>query len=262
MNSTIFVGCSFTKGEGLVDEKTSPDLWVNQLHQSVGLLKETTLINLAEGGNSNETIFHDAVRSSASSPKYLFVVWTIFPRFWINPGVELYNTTQLWGPATNLSDISLHQINYSKKYLTDIKNRFFDLIHDHYEIVKILAYSQTVVKLSKLSNTKVFFINGLLPWDTDYFNKQDQTVPSNTTQYTQSLLDADTRNDQEYWALYDKVHNAYTAAGLPDNHWLNLYHGYKKHFMLDFGTDNQHPGPLSNQAFADFLIKKLSFSNI
>jgi hypothetical protein len=259
MNTTIFVGCSFTKGEGLVDEKTSPDLWVNQLHQSATPLKETTLINLAEGGNSNEIIFHDAVRSLASSPKYLFVVWTIFPRLWINPSVELYDTAQLWGPSTKLLDVNLHQVNYSKKYLTDIKNRFFDLIHDHYEIVKVLEYSQTITKLSKLSNTKVFFINGLLPWDTDYFTKQDQTVPSNTTQYTQSLLNADTRSDQEYWSLYNTVHAAYATAGLPDDHWLNLYRSYKKHFMLDLGTDDAHPGPLSNQAFSKFLLEKITF---
>lgn len=259
MNTTIFVGCSFTKGEGLPGEKINPNLWVNQLHQSIGPLKETTLINLAEGGNSNEIIFHDAVRSLADSPKNLFVVWTIFPRLWINPSVELYDTTQFWGSATKLSDISLHQVTYSKKYLTDIKNRFFDLLHDHYEIVKVLEYSQTIIKLSKLSNTKVYFINGLLPWDTDYFSKQDQTIPSTTTQYTQSLLDADTRDDQEYWALYDLVHNAYNTAGLPNNDWLNLYHGYKKHFMLDFGTDNLHPGPLSNQAFSKFLIEKITF---
>jgi hypothetical protein len=259
MNTTVFVGCSFTKGEGLVGEKTSPDLWVNRLYQSVGPLKETTLINLAEGGNSNETIFHDAVRSLASSPKYLFVVWTIFPRFWINPSIELYNTPQHWGPATELFDINLHRVTYSKKYLTDIKNRFFDLIHDHYEIVKILEYSQTIIKLSKLSNTKVFFINGLLPWDNNYFNKQEQTVPSNTTQYTQSLLDADTRDDQEYWALYNAVHNAYVGAGLPNDQWLNLYHGYKKHFMLDVGIDDTHPGPLSNQTFSKFLLEKITF---
>lgn len=262
MNTTVFVGCSFTKGEGLPGEKTDPDLWVNRLHQAVPELNSTTLLNLAEGGNNNETIFQDAVDSLASCPEYLFVVWTIFPRIRINPGVELYNTAQNWSPATKLVDIQLHQLDYSKKYLSDIKNRFFDLLHDHYEIIKVLRYAQTITRLGKLANTKIFFINGLLPWDNNYFVKLPHTQPSDTTQYTQSILDAETRADIEYWGLYDKIHNEYSVIGLPDNHWVNLYHGYRQNFMLDRGTDNLHPGIISNRAFSDYLIKKLYFDNI
>jgi hypothetical protein len=253
--TTVFVGCSFTKGEGLVDEKTSPDLWVNRLHQAVPELDATKLINLAEGGNNNETIFYDAINSLVTSPKYLFVVWTVFPRVRINPGVELYNTAQNWSPATTLCEIKLHTGNYSKKYLSNIKNRFFDLLHDHYEIVKVLRYSQTITNLSKLTNTKIFFVNGLLPWDNNYFEKLPITQPSDTTRYTQSILNANTRDDSEYWLLYDQIHNDYNRAGVPNTNWINLYQGYRQNFMLDFGTDGLHPGPRSNQAFSNFLIK-------
>ena len=256
-NTSIFVGCSFTKGEGLSGEKTDPGLWVNQLHQAVPWLTSTDLVNLAEGGNNNETIFHNAITAITESPKYLFVVWTIFPRFKINPGVELYNTNQNWGPVIELFDLNLHNVNYSKKYLTDIKNRFFDLLHDHYEIVKILEYTKTITKLSALTNTKVFFINGLLPWDDNYFIKKPHTVPSDTTSYTQQILNADTRADDEYWKLYDLIHSQYDRIGMSVDLWLNLYQGYQKNFMLDLGIDNQHPGPLSNRAFFEFLLKKL-----
>jgi len=259
MNTTVFVGCSFTKGEGLFKEKSDPDLWVNLLHQSTPELKLTTLINLAEGGNNNETIFQDAVNSLTNSPKYLFVVWTIFPRLRINPGVELYNTSQNWSPATELVDINLHTMKYSKKYLANIKNRFFDLLHDHYEIIKVLRYSQTIINLSRLTNTKTFFINGLLPWDNNYFVKLPHTQPSDTTQYTQSILNANTRDDVEYWGLYDKIHNEYATFNLSNADWINLYQGYKQNFMLDTGLDHQHPGPLSNQAFSKFLIEKITF---
>jgi hypothetical protein len=262
MNATVFVGCSFTKGEGLPKERTDPDLWVNRLHQLVPVLNSTELINLAQGGNNNETIFHDAVNSLADSPRYLFVVWTVFPRIRINPGVELYNTTQNWSPATELVDLHLHRLNYSKKYLVDIKNRFFDLLHDHYEIVKVLRYSQTVARLGQVTDTKIFFVNGLLPWDNNYFTEVLHTQPSNTTRYTQSILDADTRDDAEYWGIYNKIHSDYRSAGLPDHNWINLYQGYQQNFVLDLGTDNLHPGPISNRSFSDFLIKKLDFDNI
>lgn len=255
----MFVGCSFTKGEGLPGEKTDPDLWVNRLHQSIPELGSTSLINLAEGGNNNETIFQDAVNSLASSPKYLFVVWTIFPRLQINPGVELYNTSQNWSPATELVNIELHTKKYSKKYLADIKNRFFDLLHDHYEIVKVLRYSQTITNLSKVTNTKIFFINGLLPWDNNYFVKLPQTQITDTTLYTQLILNGDTRDDIEYWGLYDKIHNEYTVAGLPGASWINLYQGYQQNFVIDVGTDGRHPGPISNWEFSEFLIKKIAF---
>jgi len=259
MNQTsVFVGCSFTKGEGLVGEKDSPDLWINRLHNSIELLNATTLINLGLGGNSNETIFQNAVEALANSPAYLFVSWTSFPRLYINPGVETYSTKQLWSPISDIADIELHKnITYTKKYLTDARNRFFDLFHDHYSIVKILEYSTIITKLCAVTGTKVFFINAILPWDLDYFVKKEITVPSNTTPYTQHLLDAETRDDEEFWQLYNRIHNDYGVAGYPGPEWLNLYQGFKKNFMLDLGTDDMHPGPVSNKAFSEFLIEKI-----
>ena len=103
----------------------------------------------------------------------------------------------------------------------------------------------------------MFFVNALLPWDNDYFVKKEPIVPSDTTQYTQHLLNMETRSDEEFWVLYNNIHTAYQDAGLPGNEWLNLYQGYKKKFILDRGTDDLHPGPLSNKAFSDFLIQKI-----
>ena len=259
MNTTVFVGCSFTKGSGLIGEQASPDLWVNQLHQSVSQLQSTELINLGAGGNNNETIFQDSVEAIITCPTYLFVGWTLFPRITINPGIEMYETKQCWGSWETSNEIRLNKnLIYTKKYLTDVKDKLFDLLNDHYEIIKILKYSTLITNLCLLSNTKVFFINGLIPWDTDYFIKQEETLPSNTTQYTQQLLNADSRDDAEFWMLYNKIHNEYNIAGYPGNNWLNLYQAYNKSFMLDFGTDNLHPGPNSNRAFAEFLTKKLT----
>ena len=259
MNKTsVFVGCSFTKGEGLVGEKDSPDLWVNQLHQSVKALNSTTLINLGISGNSNETIFQNAVEAIATGPAYLFVSWTSFPRLLINPGVEINKTEQLWSPASELNDIQLHNnIIYTKKYLTDVKNRFFNLLHDHHSIVKILEYSTAIKKLCLITGTKVFFINAILPWDLDYFVKQSAVVPSDTTKYTQQLLDVEARDDENFLELYNIIHSEYSVAGCPGPEWVNLYQGFKKNFMLDLGTDEMHPGPISNKAFSDFLIKKI-----
>ena len=259
MNTTVFVGASVTVGAGLPKEKNDPDSWVNRLHGFIPELNSTALINLANGGTSNEAIFHDAVDSLASSPKYLFVAWTSFPRLRINPSVELYETGQIWTAGSTLTDINFLNLNYSKKYLTDIKNRFLDLLHDHYEIIKVLKYSQTITKLSKLTNTKLFFINATLPWDDNYFIKLPHTQLTDTTRYTQSILEADSRDDAEYWGIYDKIHSDYAAVGLPDARWINLYQSYQPNFVIDLGTDNQHPGPLSNLAFSEFLIKKITF---
>ena len=257
-NTSIFVGCSFTNGDGLVGEKNSPNLWVNQLHQSAEQLKSTTVINLGISGNDNSTIFQNAIDACIALPTYLFVSWTSFPRIKINPGVETYVTKQLWHPNSKVTEIVLHKnLTYSKKYLTELKHKFFDLVHDHYEILKILEYSATIKKLASLTNTKVFFTNAILPWDTDYFVKKEKTSPTDTTEYTRQILFAETRSDDEFWILYDKIHNDYFNAGYPGKEWLNVYNGFKKHFMLDIGSDGIHPGPDSHRAFSKFLVEKI-----
>jgi hypothetical protein len=262
--SVIFTGCSYTAGTGLPLKSQDPDLWVNRLHNQVSWLRKLPLLNCGQGGATNQDIFRLAVQAVTQNQcNLLFVAWTDLLRYYISPGVETWSTTQFWSPNSSVTDIGVNPgIVYSASYLENIKNRFFDLHHIHYEIVKVLNYTFTLQQLCDRLGVQVYFINSLLPWDEKYFDQVtgNRRQPSDTTTLTQQSLNSNSRDDKDFFELYDRIHQDYqNTQALPAQcKWLNLYQSYREHFYLDRGLDNLHPGPVSNQAFADFLHKKVS----
>jgi hypothetical protein len=258
---TIFCGCSYTQGIGLDLEQADPNLWVNIVHRSHPVLASTNLSNAGVGGATNKDIFLSAVSSLLDNPdcRYLFVSWTSLKRLHVNPSVELYYT-KVYLERVDIPDICINpNITISGKYIENIRDRFFDLTHIHYDLLEILNYTNLIARLATKLNVKVFFINALLPVDTDYFiHVLDQSrLPSNTTQYTQKLLNLETRDDREYFMLYDKIHLEYKNTGSLEYNWINIDRGIRTHFYKDQGNDNLHPGIKSNQSFAEFLLEKL-----
>jgi hypothetical protein len=261
MTNTIFTGCSYTEGIGLKNTKQCPDLWVNLLHSKVDILKNTNLINLGKSSSNNSEIFKTTIDAlSRYSCQYLFVQWTELLRVRVNPSVESYTTSILFNGRKWDHDVSVNpNVVYKKKYIENIKNRFFDLQHSHYDIVKILEYSKIIKQLCDRFGVTVFFINGILPWDSMYFNHitHNSRLQSDTTKYTQLQLNATTRSDEEYFILYDKIHSEYIDLTETYSQWLNLDAGFRACFYLDCGDDDLHPGKLSNYSFAEHLIEKL-----
>lgn len=256
---TIFTGCSYTEGIGLPDVANDENLWVNILHNSVTELSHTKLLNLGIGGSTNIEIFQRSVDALCSYQcKNLFVAWTSLYRYKFSLGAEVYDVTQYWSAGHKLIDVMLNPyIKISKNFLTDLKNKFFSLHHDHYEILRILGYTATLYRLAGITNTNVYFVNNMLPWDTGYFDQVigEARVPSDTTPYTQTLLNAETRDDEEFFQIYDSIHQGYVESqGLKNCMWLNLDSGFKENFMLDVGNDDIHPGPRSHRQFGEHLV--------
>jgi hypothetical protein len=262
---TIFTGCSHTEGIGLSNTICNKNLWVNVLYNSSEKLLRTKLVNLGVGGSSNIEIFQRSINALASyNCKYLFVSWTSLYRYKFSLGAELYDVSQYWAPGQSLNDVNLNpSLTYSKKYLTNIKDKFFALHHDHCEIVKVLNYTATINHIGQKLGVKIYFINNILPWDVGYFNPvtDKDRVPSDVTAYTQDLLSARTRDDEEFFKIYDNVHRDYASTqGILNCSWINLDVGFRNQFLLDLGNDNKHPGELSHRQFGTFLSE--SFNKI
>lgn len=256
---TVFCGCSYTEGIGLDEEILNSNLWTNIVHAT--LLPETKLVNIAKSGSTNEDILLSALDAlySQSDCKYLFVAWTNPKRLHIWPGVETYNT-KLYLESSKIPDLPLHPGTVILgSYVENIRDRFFDLSHHHYDLVKILRYTNTIAGLAQRMGVRAFFVNALMHVAKNYFNPvvDPDRRPSDTPQQTQKLLHADTRDDKEYFQIYDQTHKDYAQTGGLNAAWLNLDQGMRTAFYLDRGNDNLHPGPISNQTFAQFCIKKL-----
>jgi hypothetical protein len=259
MTAAVFTGCSYTEGMGLEHTSNDKDLWVNIFHSTV--LGNTQLINLGLRGSTNIEIFQQSIEAILKNNcQYLFVQWTELQRWRVNPSVELYDTDILVSSANLITrDIQVNpDITYSRKYIIDVKNRFLDLQHEHYDIVRVLGYSKIIKQLCDQFGIVPFFINGLIPVDAGYFDhiQSEGRVPSDTTKYTQQQLNMDTRDDDEYFMLYDKIHKEYDAElKFTRDYWLNLDLGYRKYFYVDRAQDDLHPGIESNLIFAQHLIK-------
>jgi hypothetical protein len=259
---TLFSGCSFTAGIGFELEKQEPGLWVNLLHKSVPELAKTQLINISQGGQSNENIFASAVHSILHdrSIQYVFVAWTSVPRYEMSLGLELYATHHAFIPNSKYKDHNLHNIVYTSDYLSKINDRITTLAHPHYEIYKIVSYTNSLLALAKLSNIKIYFINAICPWDDNYFTILQNVLPSQYTKFTQELISTETRADAEIFALYNKIHNEYSQlGGIQAKHWLNLYSSMRN-MRVDVNDNGTHPGLQSNQTYFQYFKNMLEKS--
>ena len=254
MSITLYTGCSYTAGCGWDRERNDPNLWVNILHSSNTHLCNTTKINLGVSGASNAEIFYTTVNGILEhQPKYVFVEWTSYPRYNVLLSLESYQSQQTFIFGAECFDHKLHNISYTKQYLSGIRDRFLSLHHPHQGILQIVEYTNALLKITKLTGTNVFFINGICPWDNNYFDSLDNVLPSQYTEYTQSLLDCETRNDSEIFQLYNKIHSEYQQAGsIQLAHWLNLYQSMRSE-LIDVNNDGIHPGKQSNIIYSSTI---------
>lgn len=259
MKKVLFCGCSYTQGACFDLEHREPGLWVNLLHQQ-GKFSNFELTNVAVPGRSNSGIFQDAVYNLVNTQyDYAVVTWTSMPRYEVVLGVETYSTRRLFAPNVKFSeDVHCNDISYSKNYLQKINDRFTALATHYKEILDLVYYVNSLVNLSKKLGTKVFFVNGLCPWDTDYFVRLDNVLPCQYTEFTKKLLNIDNRDDEEIFVLYNKIHQEYSQiGGIRQEHWLNLYNSLRS-LCIDVNNDKVHPGIKSNQLYFELLNQQIT----
>lgn len=267
----IFAGCSFTAGDGWTDvddPKSHPNLWVNLCHQNIPKFQNLALVNLSQGGASNTDIFEQAVSALThyrGDSVVLLCQWTAMPRYQWQIGFELWDTKE----HITTRDLDDHDVNlsdgtrYPRKYINDIKSRFRAMHHLHWEILKVVKYSKILEDLAERLGSTVFFVNGLCPWDKHYFTKLENVLPEDYTEFTKkTILDIDSRSDQDIKKLYDLAHHHYTqAGGINQDLWINLYDSFRK-TQSDFNFDGNHPGKQSNQLYSSVVenrLKQLNF---
>jgi hypothetical protein len=264
MKKVIFTGCSFTAGNGWTDInpyqsmliacKTHPELWVNLCHTQISKLKSLELVNNGVGGASNTEIFQNTVDSISSHKDIdtIFCQWTSMPRYNFSVGFELWPTIEgLQHRSRSKSDVNLSNgDHWDRKYLNDLLDRLLALHHLHGEILKVVKYSAILKKLCSNFDIKLYFINGLCPWDQDYFVRLTNVLPESYTPFTKKqILDIDSKDDNDIFKLYEILHNDYDKAGTIDPaDWINLYDSMLKN-KLDTNFDNLHPGTQSNQLY-------------
>ena len=256
MAKILTVGCSLTRGHGLELEDQDPRLWVNQLCRRA--FGNVTIHNLSRSGYNNEWIFLEA--STALIRNYYDIVlvgWSVIPRYNFHVGLELYQT------KTKLLDgipVKTNDQNFSSEWLEETGNRLLRMHNDHWEILKVVKYVNILLELaaqqrqSRYRQTKIFFVNTLAPWCSDYFERQAITHPDQLDPYIQQVLTVDNRDDQEAIDLYHMTQDHYEQyGGVQSAAWLNLYQSLFDMKVDDASEQDNHPGYASQDLFANYL---------
>jgi hypothetical protein len=273
MKKLVFSGCSFTAGNGWSDDEPNtsrkiavrdhPNLYVTLCHGSIPQLQNLDIINCGQGGASNTEIFTNTVDIMSEFQKEIEIVfcqWTAMPRYNFSVGFELWSTNEGVTPdARSKFDVNLsNNTSWNRKYLDDLLDRLLVLHHLHREILMVVRYCNVLQKIAKSFGIKLYFINGLCPWDKDYFVRLDSVLPESYTSFTKKkILDIDSRNDEDIFKLYKQLHNEYDqAGGIDPNQWINLYDSLAAN-KIDTNYDNLHPGKKSNQLYFNQIKKFL-----
>jgi len=277
MNKKLLAsGCSYTAGNGWADTdpktsgnisvKDSPHLWINICHRRIDALSQLELINIGQGGASNTEIFENTVRAMTrygDQIDTIFCQWTSMPRYNWNVGFELWDTSENLGDPN--IQLRTHNVNlnrgdtWPREYVVDLTDRLRVMHHLHWEILKVVDYSAVISDLAhKLGIDNVFFINGMCPWDQDYFIELHNVKPEAYTDFTKTdILNIDSRNDADILELYQLAHRHYQErGGIVQARWLNLYASFNHH-KVDTNFDQQHPGEISNLFYYEMIDQRL-----
>jgi hypothetical protein len=253
LDKLLIVGCSLSNGSGLPGEHDNPHIWPNHLARQLGI---NTIRNVAQTGANNHWIFLETVSELAKSRYDLVLVeWSAIPRYKINVGLELYTTDSMLDQSVNL----VGRETISAAWLCDLKNRLLKLHNDHWDILNLVKYVNTLIELqTKLYRGKIFFINGLAPWSNQYFVRKPFILPSKLDKYTYDILQSDQRDDSEVFQLYNMIHDQYQEyGGIQDYHWLNLYDSLMKTKIDTVSSTDLHPGYASQGLYSNNFYKIL-----
>jgi hypothetical protein len=253
MNFT-FIGCSFTVGEGLPQEKSD----VNNYTNIIGEKFNARIKNLAEAGNSNYNIFMTGINEILfDCPDVLFLQWSGLQRHWLYPNLDIIFpiTPNAIAPV---KDINYLDTQFSKKSLEKFVDQFLLLNHDYQNILMLINYCKILETLAK-DKCRIVMINGLVPWTKECMDPSAVTNPyENFSTYTKNLLSTDKLPDSDVAIFFNKICNG--LAELDKSTWVNMFNSMGKQ-ILDLGNDNSHPGPKSHQLYANIIIKHLESNN-
>tara|TARA_R110001592_G_C12909267_1_gene727450 strand:+ start:18 stop:794 length:777 start_codon:yes stop_codon:yes gene_type:complete len=242
--SMLTCGCSFTAGTGLEFLKDDPKLWINQLAFSL----DYKLTNIAQPGTNNDWIFVETMLElSKHQYDVVVVAWSVIPRINVNLGLELYST------SSKLKDeftINTNLKTFTKKWQKQVGDKFLEAYSYHWDLLKLVKYVNILDSMHK----NVYFVNTYGPWPNNFFTKQEIKDPSNLDQFTQDLLNVETRDDIEIFQLYNMIHKQYNDAGTINSKlWLNLYDSFLENKLDNASSTDRHPGYLSNDYYTKML---------
>ena len=251
--NVCFNGCSFTVGEGFPNNLKNQYIYDRLISKKF----DFNSTNLAISGSSNYTIFMRSAEA-IQSKKYdiVFTQWSALNRIWLSPGPEVYYFVN----DEKYPDFRYRDLYISPKEKISLNNKLLLLNHDYQNIMDLIDYCKILNQLSEINSTKLFFINGLVPWQDDLNNTLDASnLLQSLSNYTKQILDFDNRDDDEIIKYFIKLQKKFNE--LDQATWINLFSSFLSN-TVDIGPEGHHPGIKSHQWMADQISNFLMENNI
>ncbi|MEK9695815.1 MAG: hypothetical protein VW270_08620 [Candidatus Poseidoniales archaeon] len=253
----LIAGASVSAGFGIVDEKHNPNLWANQFLIQSQNCTMSDITNVSVTGMDNSAIFRTASTSLIQETyDTALICWQNMPRTCFNFGLETYQTRYDFcaeGPVGEINLVGRQTVPMSD--LKKINKVLLEHYSYHWDIVNLVAYVNIILQLAKQTNTKIYFVNFNLPWQTcRFFDKVLNKKADELDTFTKEVLQVEMRDDEEIEQLYELIHAQYAQyGGIQSDYWLNLYEPLRK-IQVDNSID-QHPGIQSQDVFSKFLLR-------
>jgi hypothetical protein len=253
MTAVCWNGCSFTFGAGFAEDQRNQYIYDRLISKQFDF--DST--NIAVSGSSNLEIFKRSAQAILDN-KYNIVVtqWSALNRIWLYPGPDC----SFFLNDTRYPDFKYRDIYIDCSTKTKLKETLLLLNHDYHNILDLISYCCILECMAFATNTRVIFVNGLVPWEDDLvrdFSNID--IGCQLSAYTKSILDFDNRDDHEITILFQQLQNNFKK--LNQSLWVNMFDSMQSN-ACDAGPEGHHPGILSHQSMADQISKYLTRNQI
>lgn len=240
--NVCFNGCSFTVGEGFPEDQRNLYIYDRLLEKKFNFNRT----NIAIGGSSNYTIFMRSA-DAVMSGNYDCVVtqWSGLNRLWLYPGPD-----SKFGVNGNLSDFRYRHIYIEKTEKEKLKNTLLLLNGDYNNIIDLTKFTNILKILASSNDTKLVFVNGLVPWEEDLVKPLEEDLNRSLSDYSKAMLDFDNRDDHEIINFFQTLQQF--VMQVDQSLWVNIFDSWMKN-ILDLGPEGHHPGIKSHQWMADRL---------
>lgn len=246
--NTCFNGCSFTWGEGF-------DLPERELYVYDRVLAKKynwSRTNIAIPGSSNQNIFlrsADAIQSKQYD--IVFTQWSALNRIWLSPGPEAYYFIN----DVRYPDYTYRDLYINRKDKQKLNKLLLLLNHDYQNIIDLTTYCNILEQLALTNNTRVIFINGLIPWQSDLIKPLGTDLEQSLSSYSKSILDFVNRSDDEIIEYFSKLQQK--VSTLNNSNWVNLFESFQLN-ICDIAPAGHHPGIKSHEWMADKITDFLN----
>jgi len=230
----LVAGCSFSSGWGFESPEQS---WPCILAQRLDMRLE----NRALESSTNPDIFLQAVRDNKNYD-IIVVQWTALGRISLSPSP--INPSIIVSHPNEFFDVSIKGSTPRelKSFYKIISLANGDWKH-YFNLISMIEILQ--------DDPRVIFVNGLLDWDRDFFDRAWSIPMSVSNQFVENLLQINEFNDETLSSLLSKVLTARNRVN--KSKWINLTSSWQQSKIDTISDADQHPGAQSQKLFSDLV---------